>query len=164
MLHKLVFDTTDANTIADSHHIGAHALSGSGDLITSGDGASDNVANTFEGLDIRAFAFGYDSVGDNWDRIKATSGAMNVYIDGGDFSVDTDLDGVYDGVSNTDPDNTGIIAHTRAATPGDTNQTFRSTGASPTADAVTPANVHSLDVNSFGMVYNGTNLGSPNRN
>lgn len=85
---RLIFDTTDANTIAETDHVGAHTLSGAGDLITSGDGSSDNVANTFEGLDIRSFAYGYDSVGDNWDRIQQVSGAMKVFIDDGDFEVD----------------------------------------------------------------------------
>jgi hypothetical protein len=85
---RLIFDTTDANTIAETDHVGAHTLAGDGSLITSGDGSSDNVANTFEGLDIRSFMFGYDSVGDNWDRIQQVSGAMKVFIDDGDFEVD----------------------------------------------------------------------------
>lgn len=88
MLHKLVFDTTDVNTIADSHNVGAYIRSSDGSLISSGDGSSDNVANTFEGLDTRGFMFGYDSVGGNWDRIQQISGAMKVYIDDGDFEVD----------------------------------------------------------------------------
>lgn len=88
MKDRLIFDTTDANTIAETDHVGAHTLAGDGTLITSGDGNSDNVANTFEGLDMRSFMFGYDSTGDNWDRIQQTSGAMNVFIDGGDFEVD----------------------------------------------------------------------------
>ena len=88
MKDQLIFDTTDANTIADSDHVGSHTLSGAGDLITSGDGGSDNIANTFEGLDIRSFLFGYDSVGDNWDRLQQVSGALKVFIDDGDFEVD----------------------------------------------------------------------------
>lgn len=88
MKDRLIFDTTDANTIAETDHVGAHTLSGAGDLITSGDGDSDNVANTFEGLDSRSFLFGYDAVGDNWDRLQQVAGAMKVYIDDGDFEVD----------------------------------------------------------------------------
>lgn len=88
MKDQLVFDTTDANTIADSDHVGSHTLSGAGDQITSGDGSADNIANTYEGLDTRGFMFGYDSVGDNWDRIQQVSGAMKVFIDDGDFEVD----------------------------------------------------------------------------
>lgn len=66
-----------------------------------------------------------------------------------------DIDGVYNGVSNTDPDNVGAIFHERAATPADANQTFRSTGASPDSDNVDPANVHAIDVNSFMMAWDG---------
>jgi hypothetical protein len=88
MKQRIVFDTTDANTIAESDHVGSHTLAGDGSLITSGDGSADNVANTFEGLDSRSFMFGYDSVGDNWDRIQQVSGAVKVYIDDGDFEVD----------------------------------------------------------------------------
>lgn len=79
---RLSFDTTDANTIADSHHVGAHTLSGTGDLISSGDGSSDNVVSTFEGLDVRSFMFGYDSVGGNWDRLRITNGGLDVNVSG----------------------------------------------------------------------------------
>ena len=91
-LGRLTFDTTDANTIADSHHVGAHTLSGTGSLITSGDGDSDNLVNTaIEGLDVRSFLFGYDSIGDNWDRVQQVAGALKVYIDDGDFEVEVTI-------------------------------------------------------------------------
>jgi len=87
--NKLVFDTTDAETIADSHHVGSHTLSGAGDLITSGDNDNDNLSTTLiEGLDVRGFNYIYDSVGDNWDRLQGVNGAVKVYIDDGDFEVD----------------------------------------------------------------------------
>ncbi len=70
--------------------------------------------------------------------------------------INVDLDGVYDGVTNTNPDNVGLIAHVRAATPADANQTFRFTGGAASSDNVVAANVHGLDVNSFGMVFDGT--------
>lgn len=70
--------------------------------------------------------------------------------------ISVDLDGVYDGVSNLTPDNVGLIAHSRAATPGDAEQLFRSTGGAASSDAVVAANVHGLDVNSFAMLFNGT--------
>lgn len=86
-MKQLVFDTTVTDD--DRDNVGAYLRAGTdGDAISSGTGASDNVANTFEGLDVRAFAFGYDSGGDNWDRIQAVAGAMKVYIDDGDFEVD----------------------------------------------------------------------------
>lgn len=155
-INKLIFDTTDANSIADSHHVGAHTLSGTGALITSGDGDSDNIANTFEGLDTRSFLYGYDVDNDNWDRLQLVKGAAKVYIDGGDFTIDVALNGVYDVGDNPTPDNVGLIAHVRNAAPGDAQQTFRSTGGAASSDDVVAANVFGLDVNSFGMVFDGT--------
>lgn len=71
-------------------------------------------------------------------------------------ALNVNLDGIYDGVSNTDPDNTGIIGHTRASSPDDTGQIRRITVETAASDAVVAANVHGLDVNAFGMAYNGT--------
>jgi hypothetical protein len=89
MKDQIRFDTESAATILDSDHVGSHTLSGSGDLITSGDGDSDNLVNTdIEGLDVRGFNYGYDATGDNWDRLQATGGALHVFIDDGDFEVD----------------------------------------------------------------------------
>lgn len=156
MLHRLLFDATDANTIEDSSRVGAHTLSGTGELISSGDGSTDGVANTFEGLDTRSFLFGYNPDDDAWDRLQLVDGAAKVFIDGGDFTVDVALNGVYDLSDNPTPDNVGLIAHIRNAAPGDAQQTFRSTGGSAAADDVVAANVFGLDVNSFGMVFDGT--------
>lgn len=66
------------------------------------------------------------------------------------------LDGVYDGVTNLNPDNAGLITHVRNAAPGDAHQTFRSTGGVATSDAVVAANVFGMDMNAFGMLFNGT--------
>lgn len=71
-------------------------------------------------------------------------------------ALSVDLDGVYDVGTNPTPDNVGLIAHSRAATPGDAEQLFRSTGGAASSDAVVAANVHGLDVNSFAMLFNGT--------
>lgn len=71
------------------------------------------------------------------------------------LSVDAIIDGIYSG-GNTDPDNMGLISHVRGAAPADTDQTFRSTGATATSDGVVAANIHGIDVNSFLMGYNGT--------
>ena len=86
--------------------------------------------------------------------ISSTGGSLNVNLTNSPI-FDVNLDGVYSG-GNTDPDNTGLIAHVRAAAPADAEQTYRSTGASPSADDVDPANVHALDVNSFGMAWDGS--------
>ena len=78
MKDQLVFSTTLTD---DSDNIGAYLRAGTdGDLISSGDGDSDSIANTFEGIDARSFLHGYDSAGDNWDRIHQTAGAMNVFV------------------------------------------------------------------------------------
>jgi hypothetical protein len=72
------------------------------------------------------------------------------------ISVATDLNGIYDVSTNPTPDNVGIISFARAATPGLSDQTFTGTGGVANSDAVVAANVHGLDVNAFGMAYNGT--------
>jgi len=150
-IDQLTFDVTDANTIADSHSVGSFTRAGTdGDLISSGDGNSDNIANTFEGLDIRSFLFGYDAIGDNWDRLQQVAGALKVYIDDGDFTVDVDLKGVYVVTTNEDPDNVGIISHTRAASITDVQQVERTTaGAIGDIASASLSNVNALDVNSF---------------
>ena len=157
MKDSLVFDTTDVDTIAESDHVGAHTLAGDGTLITSGDGTSDNVANGFEGLDTRSFLFGYDSTGDNWDRLQATSGALDVHISSSDIAIDVELDGVYNGVSNTNPDNVGVIHHTRNASPGDVQQIERTTaGGLGSIAAASLGTVNAQDVNSFMYAINDT--------
>lgn len=121
--------------------------------ITSANPSSDNVAPAnVHALDTNSFLMGFD--GTNWDRITATSGALNVNVTN---SLSIDINGVYDVGTNPTPDSAGAIFHVRAATPAITDQTFRSTGATPASDNVSPANVHALDVNSFGMIYDGTN-------
>lgn len=60
--------------LSENDNIGAFVRAGTdGDPISSGDGSSDNVANTFEGLDARSFMFAYDATGDNWDRLRINS-------------------------------------------------------------------------------------------
>ena len=87
--------------------------------------------------------------------ITSTNGALNVNIAASAITLNADMDGIYSG-GNTNPDNIGVIAHTRSATPTDVEQIQRTTAATANSDAVVAANVHALDVNSFGMVYNGT--------
>jgi len=71
-------------------------------------------------------------------------------------SISVLLDGIYDGVTNLAPDNVGLISHVRGATPDETDQTFRSTGGVASSDSVVAANVHGMDIMSFGMLFNGT--------
>ena len=72
------------------------------------------------------------------------------------MAVDVDLDGVYNGVSNLTPDSAGLIGHTRAASPAISDQIERMTVGAASGDGIVAANVHGLDVNSFGMIFNGT--------
>lgn len=70
--------------------------------------------------------------------------------------INVDLNGIYDGTTNPTPDNVGIVAYTRASSPGLTGQVQLPTSAAASSDGVVAANAHGLDVNGFGMVYNGT--------
>lgn len=65
------------------------------------------------------------------------------------------LDGIYAETTNENPDNAGLIAHTRAATLTDEEQVERTT-AGPLADSVVNANVNALDTAAFLMGYNGS--------
>lgn len=64
-------------------------------------------------------------------------------------TIQTAVDGVYDVVTNADPDNIGLVGHVRNATPGDAQQTLRLTGGSPGADNLDPANIFGIDSVSF---------------
>lgn len=87
---------------------------------------ADDIANaTIHAIDVNSFLMGYDPTADQWDRIGMTNGGLNV---------NADIDGIYNGTTNTDPDNIGVVWHTRATTPGDTNQLFRPTGVNGTDD------------------------------
>lgn len=64
-----------------------------------------------------------------------------------------DVDGVYNASTNTEPANIGLVAHARAASPGDGDQTKRLT-------AITSSTVHALDVSlhdESGNAYSSTN-------
>lgn len=144
MSFKLVFDTTDANTIADSHSVGAYIRASDGTLIDS-----TNI-NSVDRLAVDSTL--KDGSG---NALTSTAGALDVNLVS-PITVDVDLKGVYDVGTNPDPDSAGLIAHVRSAVPDKTNQTFRSTGASPASDNVNPANVHALDMNAFAMGWDGT--------
>jgi hypothetical protein len=106
--------------------------------------ASDNV-----GAWLRA--------GSDGDRISSTNVGGKEGLDVNIINpLTVNIDGVYDGVTNTDPDNIGAIFHVRAATPGDADQTKRTTGAAASSDAIVAANFHGQDVNSALLGFNGT--------
>jgi hypothetical protein len=106
--------------------------------------ASDNV-----GAWLRA--------GSDGDRISSTNVGGKEGLDVNIINpLTVNIDGVYDGVNNTDPDNVGAIFHVRAASPADADQTKRTTGAAASSDAIVAANFHGQDVNSALLGYNGT--------
>jgi hypothetical protein len=88
-----------------------------------------------------------------WTKIvDATTTSQQAVVDAQGF-VHVFTDGIYVALTNPTPASAGAIFHVRAASPAVSDQTFRSTGASPSSDAVDPANVHAIDVNSFGMYW-----------
>ena len=139
--NRLLFDPS--NTGASSS-IGAYVLAG-----TDGDQIGSETLNSLEWLRVTGPII--DSSG---NEVGVTSNALDVNVASG--SISADMDGVYNGATNTDPDNIGLIVHDRAASPADSDQSFRTTGGAASADNVTAANVHGLDVNSFLMGYDGT--------
>lgn len=76
------------------------------------------------------------------DRVMRTSEQGHVSIDG-----------LYHASNNTDPSNMGLVAHTRATSPADSDQTKRLT-------AITSSTVHALDIalhDESGANYSDTN-------
>lgn len=121
MAKKLVYDSSDADTLAASDFAGAHLYAGDTKLTMTSSGGKD---------------------------------ALDVNIIN---AITVDLDGVYDVSDNPLPDNAGLIAHTRSASPSAVEQVERTTAGVASADDVVAANVHGLDVNAFNMIFDGTN-------
>jgi hypothetical protein len=97
--------------------------------------------------------------GSDGDRISSTNVGGKEGLDVNVISpITVSLDGIYDGVTNIDPDNVAAIFHVRGATPGDADQTKRTTGATATSDSIVAANFHGQDVNSSLLGFNGTTL------
>jgi hypothetical protein len=95
--------------------------------------------------------------GSDGDRISSTNVSGKEGLDVNIINpLTVNIDGVYDGVTNTDPDNVGAIFHVRAASPADADQTKRTTGAAGSSDGIVAANFHGQDVNSALLGFNGT--------
>jgi len=136
---QLVFDTTDANTIADSDSMGAFVRAGTdGDLIGSQTINSEEWLNTASVL--------HDDSG------APINDANPLPVDlVSPISVDVDLDGIYNVGTNPTPDNAGSIYHTRAAAIGDAQQGERTTaGVVATIASANISDMNAMDVNSFG--------------
>lgn len=77
-LHKLVFDTTDSGTIADSSNVGAYVRGADGTLVTvTGTSLNTNLTNasiavTATALDIRHLAFATDKVDASGSAVSIT--------------------------------------------------------------------------------------------
>jgi hypothetical protein len=125
---------------ASTDTVGAFVKAG-----TDGDAIASQTQNSEEWLNTASIL--YDTAG---NPLNITDGNLDVNIAG------VDIMGVYHVSTNPDPDNIGAIYHTRGATPNETNQTFRSTGAKPDADDLDPANIHALDTSSFLHGWDGT--------
>lgn len=114
MKSKLCFDAS-----TDVDNVGAWVRAGTdGDRIASQTIAAEEWLNVASAL--------HDGSGTALtSTLVGSDQALDVNIVN---EIAVELDGVYDGVSNTNPDNVGNIFHVRAAAPDDTDQTFRSTG------------------------------------
>lgn len=126
-LERITYLPTDADTLAASSTIGAFTLDAAGVGITSTAGSGPFAGH--QGLDVSIVS---------------------------PITVNTEIDGFYDVSTNPNPSSADVIGYTRAATPAVTGAVNRITAADTTSDAVVAANVHGLDHNSFGMIYNGT--------
>ena len=95
-LNKLVFDTTDANTIADSHSVGAYLRASDGTLLTHTDVAGKkaldvriaegiNVEVDLDAADDSVAAYLNDGSG---NAIGSTGGAIHISDAGGSLTVD----------------------------------------------------------------------------
>ena len=88
---KLGFDPTDADSRDASDIVGARLLTDDGTSpVTSGDGASDDVATGFEAIDTRGFLYAFD--GTAWDRLRINSNGELLV----EAAIDVDNDFVYD--------------------------------------------------------------------
>jgi hypothetical protein len=138
--NRLIFDTTDANTMSETDSVGAYVRSDDGTLITHHNIASGDHLDVFSAL--------ADGAGT----------ALTSTLVSGDQALDVnmvnaisiDVDGVYNGATNLNPDNVGSIYHTRAAAIGDTQQIERTTaGAVATIASANLSDINAIDTNSF---------------
>ena len=91
------------------------------------------------------------------DTVKDSNGINRLAVDGQftatvDVQVDVDVDGVYDPVTNPDPDNIGIILHSRSNPTDETVQVERQTairGSSDTDTVSGDVSLHDADGNRY---------------
>lgn len=90
-----------------------------------------------------------DRYGRKFDSVVDNSGKVRLAVDGQfhaevDVQVDVDVDGYYDATTNPDPDNIGLIGHTRSTATDQTKQIQRITAKRGTANTDTVAQDISL--------------------
>lgn len=113
-IDQLLFDPAD---IAQGPKVGSYLLDGSGNLLTSGGVASDNVAAAgIQALDARSFLFAWDGTGSNWDRLTLTSGNLNVNVAAFSGSVQVEGKTADDAVDADNPVKIGFKATDAALT------------------------------------------------
>lgn len=83
-----------------------------------------------------------DKLGQKIDNVKDQNGVNRLAVDGQftaevDVQVDVDVDGYYDPTTNPDPDNVGLIGHTRSNPTNQTHQVQRQTAKRGTVDTDT---------------------------
>lgn len=151
----------DAATLAALESITVQNPAGAG-AVNIQDGGNSITVDAVD-LDIRDLVAATDSVS-SWTKDGAGTSITSTLVSGKQ-GLDVNLvneiavaiRGVYDVSTNPNPDNVGIVASTRTASPADAQQTFRPSGGAASSDDVTAANVQGLDTNAFNMVFDGTN-------
>ena len=140
MKDQLIFDTTET---ADSDNVGAYVRAGDdGAQIGSQAINAENWLNTASVLHDENGAVINDANPLPVDLVSP-------------ISVTVDLDGIYNVGTNADPDNVGMIMHTRAASLTDAEQVERTTaGAVASIAAASIANINAIDTNSFMFALN----------
>jgi len=83
-----------------------------------------------------------DKMGDKIDSVQDSHGVNRLAVDGMftaevDVQVDVDIEGVYDPVTNPDPDSIGLVGHLRSNPTNQTHQTQRQTAKRGTVDTDT---------------------------
>lgn len=138
-IYSATLNTNPSKTGLVAHTRGASLDDTTQAVRNTGGVPADDIPNAnISALDVLSFQMVYDDVAQQWDRVTATGGSINVNVTN---SPEVEIDGVYDG-TNLNPDNIGVVWHSRAVTPGDTNQLLRPTGVNSTVNT----NVWAIDV------------------
>lgn len=126
MKDRLIFDTTDADTMADTDNVGAYLRSADGTLLTHTDVGGKKALDVriAEGINVEVDLSHVDDsvkVGDGTDFLEINAdGSINITDNGGSLTVDAvdldirDLDAASDSVSAWTKDGTGTAITSRA--------------------------------------------------